>query len=244
MKAFDTVNVKIEKIGDSVGVYFPIEYNAMEGFEAEFSAWVEGDDVVFKIKPNIKNAVEDTVNELWQDLRILFSKIGDIGEKAPWGEMEIVWATAETSKGKVPISAAEVVIHRHSRAVYGEEYVRGEREDMRKGIHDTIAKLCELAALRLGFKDPVFARAFGQAAGNNYSFTSCLYGTYDVLCSIFNEEFTKVDDDKLWQLTSGTAQKAVKAAYDRIKYLEEHPDEYKKEEERVRNTWGPALRPA
>lgn len=243
MKVFDTVSVRIERIGDSIGVYFPLEYAAMEGFEADFSAGVEGNDVVFMVKPHFKKAVEESVNDLWRDLRTLFSRIGDIGETAPWGEMEIVWKAGETYKGKVPISAAEVVLHRHARAAYGEESLRGDPEDMRKGIHDTIEKLCELAALRLGFKNDVYARAFGQAVGNNYSLTGCLYGIYDVLCTIFNEEFTRVDDDKLWGLTSETAQRAVKAAYDRIRYLEEHPGEYKKEEERVRKTWEPSLKP-
>jgi hypothetical protein len=244
MKVFDTVNIRIERIGDSVGIYFPIEYDAMEGFDAEFSAGLEGNDIVFKVKPYLKKAVEETVDEMWKDLRTLFSGIGDIGEKAPWEVMDIMWIAEETSKGKVPISASEVVTHRHSKATYGEEYVRADREDMRKGIHDTITKLCELAALRLGFKNEVYARAFGQAVGNNYSFTSCLYGTYDILCEIFKEEFMKVDDDRNWGLTSEPARKAVKAAYDRIKFLEEHPEEYKKEEERVRNAWQPALKTA
>jgi hypothetical protein len=245
MKVFDKVNVKIERIGDSVGVYLPLEYEAMEGFEAEFSAGVEGDEIVFSIKPHIQKAVEETVNELWRDLRILFSKIGDIGEKAPWGEMEIVWQTRKAFERKVPIAADEVITHRHSRAIYGkDEYVTGDREDIRRGIHDTITKLCELAALRLGFKSELFARAFGQAVGNNFSFTTCLIGTCEVLCEIFNEEFTKVDDDRLWSLTSNAAQSAVKAAYERIKYLERHPDVFRKEDERIRKKWGFQLNPA
>ncbi len=244
MKVFDTVNLKIVRIGDSTGIYFPIEYDAMEGFDAEFSAAVQDDDLVFIIKPQIKKAVTEAVDELWHDLRILFSGVGDIGEKAPWDNMEIVWSAPHVYEEKIPISADEVIVHLHARAVYGEEYVTGDSEDMRKGIHDTITKLCELAALRLDIKDELFARAFGQAVGNNFSFNYCLYGTCQAICEIFNEEFVKVDDNRLWKLTSETAQKAVKAAYDRIKYLEEHPAEFRKEEERVRKKWELQLKPA
>jgi hypothetical protein len=244
MKVFDTVNLKIIKIGDSTGVYFPIEYDAMEGFDAEFSAAVQDDDLVFIIKPKIKKAVEEAVNELWHDLRILFSKVGDIGAKAPWDSMEIVWSAPHVYEEKVPISSDEVIVHMHARAVYGEEYVTGDSEDMRKGIHDTITKLCELAALRLDFKDELFARAFGQAVGNNFSFNYCLYGTCQVICEIFNEEFMKVDDNRLWKLTAEKAQDAVKAAYNKIKRLESHPDEYQKERSRVEAKWGTMLRPA
>ncbi len=244
MRVFDTVNLKIVRIGDSVGVYFPIEYDAMEGFDAEFSAAIQDNDLVFIIKPQIKKAVEEAVNGLWQELRILFSKVGDIGEKAPWDSMEIVWSAPHVYEDKVPISSDEVITHIHARAVYGEEYVTGDSEDMRKGIHDTITKLCELAALRLDFEDELFSRAFGQAAGNNFSFNYCLYGTYQVICEIFNEEFNKVDDNRLWKLRSEKARDAVKAAYDRIKYLERHPEEFKKEEERIRKKWEPQLKPA
>ena len=118
-------------------------------------------------------------------------------------------------------------------------------EDMRKSIHDTISKLSELAALRLGFKDELFARAFGQAAGNNFScHISSLYGMPDVILEIFNEEFVKVDDDKYWKLTSETAQNAVKAAYGRIRYLSEYPVEYEKEKARVEKKWGIFVNPA
>jgi hypothetical protein len=245
MKAFDIVNVRIVRIEDEVGIFFPIEYEALEGFDAEFSAGVEGDELVFTVKPRIENAVRETVDELWRDLRILFSKVGDIGA-APWGEIEIVWQAPHAYEDKVPIAASEVITHRHIRASYGKEgYVHGDKEDMRMSIHDTITKLCELAALRLGFRDQLFARAFGQAAGNKFACSpTCLYGMYDVVCEIFGEEFEKVDDDKLWKLTSETAQDAVKAAYDRIKYLESHPAEYEKEKARVEAKWGIWVKPA
>ncbi len=38
MKVFDTVDVRILKIGESVGVIFPIEYEGLEELDAEFSA--------------------------------------------------------------------------------------------------------------------------------------------------------------------------------------------------------------
>ncbi len=244
MKVFDTVDAKIVKIDDSVGIIFPLEYEGLEGFDAEFSAGTEGDELVFRIKPRVDHAVRETVDELWRCLRILFSKAGDIGE-APWGEMEIVWEAPHVYEEKVPIAASEVITHRHMRASYGKEsYAVGDREDMRRSIHDTIEKLCELAALRLGFEDPLFARAFGQAVGSYFSFTTCLYGMYDIVCEIFREEFVKVDDDKFWKLTSETAQQAVKAAYDRIKHLESRPDEFRKERARVEAKWGVWVKPA
>jgi hypothetical protein len=244
MKVFDTVGVKIVRAGEEVVVYLPMEYEALEGFDAELSAGVEGDDLVFKIKPRIDMAVKETVDELWRCLRILFSKVGDIGE-VPWGEMEIVWEAPHVYEEKMPIAASEVLIHRHMRAAYGkEESMVGDREEMRRSIHDTITKLCELASLRLGFNDPLFARAFGQAVGSYFSFITCLYGMYDIVCEVFREEFVKVDDDRFWKLTSGTAQDAVKAAYDRVRYLESRPEEYQKEKTRIEEKWGIWVKPA
>lgn len=244
MKIFDTVDVRIVRIGDSIGIYFPMEYDSLEGFKAEFSAAVDGKDIVFIIKPHIRRAVHETVNELWKDISILFSKIGDIGE-VPWDQMEIVWAARHEYEEKVPISADEVIQHRHIRESYGhEEFPAGDMADMRKSIHNTMDKLCELASLRLEFKDRNFARAFGQGVANKFSFTYCDYGMYAVICQIFSDEFDKVDDDKFWKLTSPKAQDAVKVAYDRIKYLEEHPDEFQKERERIQRMWGFPLKPA
>ena len=245
MKVFDTIDLRIERIGDSVGIVFPMEYEALEGLDAVFSAGVDGDDLVITIKPSLNNTVKETVDELWRDLRMLFSKISDIGE-TPWNELEIMWNARHVYEEKVPISASEVLLHRHLRAAYGtEEYAGSDREDMRKSIHDTITKLGELAALRLGFKDGLFARAFGQAVGNNFSCNiASLYGLSDIVFEIFNEEFGKVDDDKYWKLTSDTAQNAVKAAYERIRYLSEHPKEYEKEKAQVEKKWGIFVNPA
>ncbi len=244
MRVFDTVDVRIARIGDEIGVFLPMEYEALEGFEAGLSAGTEGDELVFMIKPHVGHAVRETVDELWRSLRVLFSKTGDIGE-APWGEMEIVWQAPHVYEDKVPIAASEVLVHRHVRAAYGkEEFMVGDREGMRRSIHDTITKLCELAALRLGFEDELFARAFGQAVGSYFSSVTCLYGMYNIVCEVFREEFARVNDDRFWKLTSEAAQDAVKAAYDRIRYLETHPDEYRKEKARVEEKWGIWVKPA
>ncbi len=244
MRVFDTVDVRIARIGDDIGIFLPLEYEALEGFDAEFSAGTEGDELVFRIKPHVTGAVRETVEELWRSLRVLFSRTGDIGE-VPWGEMEIVWQAPHVYEDKVPIAASEVLVHRRMRAAYGrEEFMVGDREDMRRSIHDTITKLCELAALRLGFEDELFARAFGQAVGSYFSSVTCLYGMYDFICEVFREEFVKVYEDKYWKLTSAAAQDAVKAAYDRVRYLEAHPDEYLKEKARVEAKWGIWVKPA
>jgi len=118
MKVFDTVDLRIEKIGDSAGILFPIEYEALEGLNAEFSAGLEGDELVLMIKPQLHEAVRKTVDELWRGLRLLFSKIGDIGE-TPWDELEIVWKAPHVYEEKVPVSSSEVIVHRHIRAAFG-----------------------------------------------------------------------------------------------------------------------------
>lgn len=245
MKTFDTVDIHMDRIGDSAGIVFPIEYEALEGYDAEFSAGVEDDELVIRIKPRISQAVKETVDVLWWDLRTLFSKVADIGE-TPWNELEVVWQAPHVYEDKVPIAASEVIIHRHLRASYGkEEYDHGDKEDMRKSIHDTITKLGEIAALRLGFKDELFARAFGQAVGNKFACSiASLYGMYDVVYEIFGEEFDRVEGDKHWKLTSPTAQDAVKAAYDKVRYLESRPALYEKEKARIEAKWGVWVKPA
>jgi hypothetical protein len=238
MKTIDSVDVRIARIGDSIGIFFPMEYESLEGFDAQFSAELDGNDLVFVIRPHIVKTVRRTVDELWKDIRILFSKIGDIGD-TPWKEIEIVWKAPEAYYEKVPIAAEEVIQHRFIRASYGKpEYIAGTREDMRKSISDTMEKLSELAALRLGFEGELFARAFGQSVASKFSASSCVYGIYDVVCEIFSEEFDRVDEEKCWKLTSDKAAIGVKAAYDRIRYLEAHPDEFAKERERIQSKWG------
>ncbi len=245
MRVFDTVDSRIIRVDDSSGIAFPIEYEALEGFDAEFAAAVDDKDLVIVIRPRIRHAVRETVDELWRCLRILFSRIGDIGE-TPWQDMEITWKAQEAYEDKVPIAASEVIVHRHMRAAYGgEEYLIGDKEDMRKSVHDTICKLCELAALRLDFEDQLFARAFGQAVGSKFTVNDAsLYGMYDIVYEIFREEFERVDDDKFWSLTSPMAAEAVKAAYDKIRYLELHRQEYEKEKARVEQKWGVWVKPA
>lgn len=238
MKTLDSVDVRIARIGDSIGIYFPLEYDSLEGFDAKFSAELDGNDLVFVIRPHIEKTVRKTVDELWKDIRKLFSKIDDIGE-TPWKEIEIVWKAPEAYYEKVPISAEEVIQHRFIRASYGKpEYIAGTKEDMRKSIGDTIEKLCELAALRLGFEGELFARAFGQSVASKFSAASCVYGMYDVVCEIFSEEFDHVNEEKCWKLTSDKAASGVEAAYKRIKYLEANPEEFKKERERIQSKWG------
>lgn len=244
MKILDTIGIKIRRRGESTGIEFPMEYEALEGYSAQFSAAMEGNDLIFLIKPRINEAVKETVNELWRDLRILFSRIGEIGE-TPWQEMEIVWKSPDAYYEKVPIPAEEVIEHRFIRASYGKpEYVAGTKEDMRKSINDTLTKLCELAALRLDFKDILFARAFGQSVASKFSTMSCLYGMYDVVCEIFSEEFDRVNDDRSWKLTSPKSAEAVEAGYKKILYLEAHPEEFEKERARIQNKWGFPLKPA
>lgn len=235
MKVFDRADSKIYKLDDSVGIYLPLEYIALEGFDAQLSAAVDNDDLIFVIKPDIRWAVRETVNELWRDLRILFSKISDIGEKVPWEDIEIIWQMRHEYEDKVPISAAEVLEHRRIRS---QRTIAWNKEDMRKSIHDTFSKLCTLASRNLGFKDKVFYQGFADGVANKFSLISCTYGVYDVLCWIFSEEFNKVNDDRYWVLTSEQAQKAVAAAYKKIKFLESNPEEFQKERARVQKVWG------
>jgi len=56
MKTLDSVDVRIARIGDSIGIYFPMEYDSLEGFDAKFSAELDGNDLVFVIRPHIAGA--------------------------------------------------------------------------------------------------------------------------------------------------------------------------------------------
>jgi hypothetical protein len=234
MKIFDTANVRITRLDDSVGISLPIEYEELEGFSALLESGVQDGRLVFMVRPDVEPAVRSTVNELWRDLRLLFSEVADIGEM-PWPEVNIEWEAHEAAEGPVPLSAAEVLDHRR---IYRTKPVTWDKEDIRKSIHDTMTKLCELAARRLGFKSRLFAMAFGDAVANKFSLISCTYGTLDVVCEIFSEEFSRVDGDRYWPLTSETARKAVAAGYRKIKSLEDNPLEFEKERARVQQKWG------
>lgn len=240
MKIFDSVPVKIIDLDDSAAIYLPIEYFSLSGSSATLSAGTEGNDLVFIVKPDIKGTVRETVDELWRDIRILFSKIADIGDTAPWGNLEIVWDAQENYVyDRVPISAVEVLEHRRMRFKYkSEPNMDFNPGDMRKSIHETLTKLCEIASSRLDFKDPFFTAAFGDSVANKFALVSCMYGPYDVICEIFSEEFHKVDEEKYWSLTSEKAGEAVAYAYKKIKYLESHPEEFERERARIQEKWG------
>ncbi|CAJ37824.1 hypothetical protein [Methanocella arvoryzae] len=236
MKIFDMTKVRITRLGDSdsVGISLPVEYEKLEGFSAVLESAVDDGRLVLLVRPEVEPAVKETVNELWRDLRLLFSEIADVGEM-PWDDVVIVWEVHEAAEGPVPISAAEVLTHRR---LYHTKPVDWDKEDIRKSIHDTMTKLCELAAGRLGFKSRLFAMAFGDAVANKFSMISCTYGTLDVICEIFSEEFTRIDDDRYWPLTSVPARAAVAAGYRKIKRLEDDPQEFEKERARVQQKWG------
>lgn len=238
MKTFDRTDVTIKRLGDSVGIVLPLEYESLEGFRASFEGATEDGGLVLLIRPAIDEPVRQTVDELWQDLRTLFSGVGEIDPQAPWEEMTIVWDRREADE-KFPISAAEVLEHRR---IYNTKPLEWEKEAVRKSIHDTITKLCEIAALRLGFTGRLFAIAFGDAVANKFSLISCTYGTLDIICNIFSEEFTSVYDDRFWSLTSERSRDAVTACYKKIKYLEDHPDEFSKARARMQQKWGLPLK--
>jgi hypothetical protein len=240
MKVIDSADVRIIRIGDKVGVILPPEYAELEGSCASFEAVSEEGKLVFMISPDLENAVRLTVDELWGDIRLLFSEIGEIGTSPPWEDMKILWELQnvpdeKTHGSKVPLSAAEVLEHRR---MYCAKPMEWDKEDVRKGIFDTLTKLCELAARRLGFKSHLFAMAFGDAVANKFCQISCTYGTLDVICEIFSEEFTSVYPDRFWSLTSGRSREAVAAGYRKIKYLEDHTEAFEKERARVQGKWG------
>lgn len=240
MKILDQTDIKIERIGDRVGIYLPIEYEGLEGFPARFEGTVDDGRLAFRIRPELDPPVKETVNELWRDLRLLFSDLADIGTEPPWQDMDIVWGVEVVPdekgyEGKVPISASEVLEHRR---IYHRRPLEWDRIDIRKSIFDTMTKLCELASRRLGFKSDLFSTAFGDAVANKFCQISCTYGTLDILCEIFSEEFMNVFPDRFWSLTSGQSREAVAACYRKIKYLEDHPEEFEKERARVQGKWG------
>ena len=240
MKILDRTDAKIEKIGDRVGFFLPIEYEGLEGFPARFEGAVDDGKLIFLISPDFDRPVKETINELWRDLRLLFSDLTDIGPAPPWQDIDIVWEVQEapeekTYGGKVPISAAKVLEHRR---IYHSKPLNWDRIDIRKSIFDTLTKLCELASQRLGFKSGLFSTAFGDAVANKFCQVSCTYGTLDIICDIFSEEFTSVYADRFWSLTSGQSREAVAACYRKIKYLEDHPDVFENERARVQGKWG------
>lgn len=240
MKILDRTNVKIEGIGDRVGFFLPIEYEGLEGFPARLEAASDNGELVFLVRPDIDRPVKETIGELWRDLRILFSDLADIGERPPWQEMDIVWgveaAPDENAYGDmVPIAAAEVLEHRR---IYHSRPLEWDRIDIRKSIFDTLTKLCGLASRRLGFSSRLFSTAFGDAVANKFCQVACTYGTLDILCEIVSEEFNNIYPDRYWSLTAERSREAVAACYRKIKYLEDHPEEFEKERARVQGKWG------
>lgn len=240
MKILDSADVKIVRIGDNIGIILPAGYEELEGVGACIEALSEDGKLAFLIRPDLEDAVRLTVDELWGDIRLLFSEIGEIGTSPPWEDMKIFWEVQnvpdEKSHGsKVPLGAAEVLEHRR---IYHAKPMEWDKEDVRKGIFDTLTKLCELASRRLGFKSHLFAMAFGDAVANKFCQVSCTYGTLDVLCEIFSEEFNNVYQDRFWSLTSERSREAVTACYRKIKYLEDHPEVFEKERARVQRKWG------
>lgn len=240
MKIIDRTDTKIERIGDRVGIYLPVEYEGLEGFPAMFEGTVDNGKLALVIRPDLERPVKETVNELWRDLRLLFSDIADIGPEPPWQNIDIVWEVQEAPEekaygSKVPVSAAEVLEHRQ---IYHSKPLNWDRIDVRKSIFDTMTKLCELASQRLGFNSSLFSTAFGDAAANKFCQVSCTYGTLDIICEIFSEEFSSVYADRFWSLTSELSREAVAACYRKIRYLEEHPEEFERERARVQGKWG------
>jgi hypothetical protein len=240
MKILDTADAKIVRMGDNIGIILPLEYEGLEGFPARFEGAVEDGKLVFLVRPDIDRPVKETVDELWRDLRLLFSELADIGPAPPWQELEIVWEVQEVPgekarNGKVPIAASEVLEHRR---IYRSRPLEWDRIDIRKSIFDAMTKLCELAAQHLGFKSELFSEAFGDAVANKFCQVTCTYGTLDVVCEIFSEEFNNVYPDRFWSLTSERSREAVAACYRKIRHLEEHPEEFEKERARVQRKWG------
>jgi hypothetical protein len=240
MKILDTADVRIIRLGDGPGVILPPEYEGLEGFPASFEGALDDGKLVFLIRPDLESPVKETVNELWRDLRLLFADLADIGQHPPWQEMEIVWEVQEVPgekarNGKIPIAASEVLDHRR---IYHSRPLEWDRIDVRKSIFDTLTKLCEIASRHLGFKSELFSEAFGDAVANKFCHVSCTYGTLDVICEIFSEEFTNVYPDRFWSLTSERSREAVAAGFRKIRHLEEHPDAFETERARIQGKWG------
>ncbi len=240
MRILDRTDVKIERIGDRTGVFLPIEYEGLEGFPARFESAVDNGKLALIVRPEIDRPVKETVGELWRDLRLLFSGLADIGPEPPWQIIDVVWGveTAPDEKaygGMVPIAASEVLEHRR---IYHSKPLYWDRIDVRKSIFDTLTKLCELGARQIGFDSELFSIAFGDAVANKFCQVSCTYGTLDIICEIFSEEFTNVYGERFWSLTSERSREAVAACYRKIKYLEDHPEAFERERARIQGKWG------
>lgn len=240
MKILDRTDVRIVRADDGIGIMLPVEYEELEGFQARLEAASDNGELVFLVRPDVEGPVKATISELWRDLRLLFSDLADIGPAPPWEDIDIVWwvEVAPEEKaygGKVPIAASEVLEHRR---IYHGRPLEWDRIDIRKSIFDTMTKLCELASRRLGFSSDLFSTAFGDAVANKFSQVSCTYGTLDIICEIFSEEFSGVYGDRFWSLTSPRSREAVAAGYRKIKFLEDHPEKFEEERARVQGKWG------
>lgn len=238
MKIIDSTDAKIERAGDRVGIFLPVEYEGLEGFPARFEAASDDGKLVFVVRPDIDAPVQDTVNMLWHELRLLFSGLTDIGP-APWHDMDIVWSVENAPEykvygGKVPIIAAEVLEHRR---IYHTQTRYGDLKDKRRSIYDTMSKLCVLASRHLGFRSQVFSQAFGEAVASMFCQVGCTYSAPDVICNVFAEEFANVYPDRYWSLASERSREAIEACYRKVRYLEDHPEAFEKEKERIMGKW-------
>jgi hypothetical protein len=245
MKILDRTDSKIEKIGDRVGIFLPLEYEGLAGSPARLEGAADDGKLVFLIRPDVGRPVRETVDKLWHDLRLLFSDLTDIGPNPPWQDMDIVWEAEsapprEVYGGKVPIVAVEVLEHRR---IYHTKPLYGDLKDIRRGIFDTMAKLCVLASRHLGFRSHLFSMAFGEAVASMFCQVGCTYGAADVICNVFAEEFVDVYPDRFWSLTAERSREAVAACYRKVKYLEDHPEAFDKEKERVMRKWSGAPHP-
>jgi hypothetical protein len=154
--------------------------------------------------------------------------------------MDIVWEVENVPEGnacagKVPIAAAEVLEHRR---VYHSMTRHEDMKDKRRSIFDTMSKLCILASRRLGFRGQLFSMAFGEAVAGLFCQVGCTYSAADVICNVLAEEFANVYPDRYWSLTAERSREAIDACYRKIRYLEDHPEEFEKEKVRVMGKWG------
>jgi len=104
--------------------------------------------------------------QAWEDVRLSLSQIGDIGEFDP-EEIEITeYAPGSWIEGRHPIGLDEL-----------QELELGGLHT--PGSQAVYAKLAEVAARRLGIRDPLAALAFGEFYGEVVSGWSGRFGSLD-----------------------------------------------------------------
>ena len=219
----------------SVEITLPADMQALEGVECRL-VLRDGARPEIVIQPDTSLA-ENVFAELWERLRIAFSKIGDIGNFS-LADFDVGLFPARHWRDKPPLSYQDALaIHRSRQEAAGPVRFRESR-----GVTHVVTFLAVDAGYRLGLQDR-FAMAFGVVIGYLVSGMNAGHGAdfeRNVALAMFEgEEKTAVApigslfNEERWE----EAQDGFKRVFDRFRKWQENPGEY----EAARQKWWEAL---